>query len=152
MWVLFFHFQSVECNFLIHLFLPVLLQVSIFNLLTFSLLPLILTPSFPLCVDYNTYFVSFLSSLLSLDSLLSLAFIFKLFALIGNTDFSFLPAASFAGNRSLWTGYIYYFQHKVWIFVISSLIFSNKVFYWLYSLHSKIIRSWIFRTAVLYIS
>ena len=54
---MFFHSQSSEYNSL-HLLFLLLLHVSIFHLLTFSVLPQILTPSFPLCVDHNSCFVS----------------------------------------------------------------------------------------------
>ena len=89
----FFDSQSSEYKSLVHLPFLVLLYVPIVHLLTFSLLPHILNPLFPLCVDHNTCFVSpYLSFLFLWTYHHQLFFIFKLFTFTGKTDLSCLPS------------------------------------------------------------
>ena len=110
-------------------FFLVQLEVPIFHLLTFSLLPQILTPSFPLCIDHNTFFCFSLSFLLlSLNSSPSIAFTFKLFELTGKTDLSCLPTANSAGDLGLSTGVFLASNIVRYGSLLSSLAFSSKLF------------------------
>ena len=139
--------QFFKKHFFVYLLFLVLLQVSIFHLLTFSLLPHIITPSFPLCVDHNTCFVC---------PYLSFSFLWthhhQLFLSSDCLDLQVKLILVVFQELICWWSVIVNrcvscFQHRnVWIYVVIFSFF-KQIFHCLYSLLSQTIRSWIFRTA-----